>query len=181
VLFAVCFDKQWNIRCRAPLFRMHKMIGHSFSFELSREERNHLTDFWHDEIEKDNNDYLSYQESKKGVFKHFKMLPKTMILRFVGYIILLISGLLFVLIPSHLRHKALKHCGLSDHKANLIWLLYLTMTMMGELCQLLAQTTILKREPSTLRCLGFDRAPLKFVVMPCRRFVGKVLRCCHRR
>ena len=67
------------------------------------------------------------------------MLPKSMVARFVGYFALLVSGFLFVVIPSHLRDKALKHCGLSNHhSASLIWLFYLTMTMMGELCQLLA-------------------------------------------
>ena len=139
VLFTVICDKQWNAKCRAPLFRMHKLIGHSLSFDLSREERSRLTDYWQDEVEKESQMYWSYSEPKSRDLKNIKMLPKSMVARFVGYFALLVSGFLFVVIPSHLRDKALKHCGLSNHhSASLIWLFYLTMTMMGELCQLLA-------------------------------------------
>lgn len=163
----VLFDKGWNIKQRAPLFRLHKLLQPgNVSLALSREENNRLNAYWDEEVDKDYKMYWSYTESRREPDFNLKMLPKALICRFIGYFILVISAVLFVLLPTNLRKEALMASGLVYRTENLVFLAFLVLSFAGEACQLIAKSTVLKREPSTLRILGFDRAPMKFIYLP---------------
>lgn len=125
-----------------------------------------MRDYWEDEIERENSMYWSYSDAKHKKVSDLKMLPKQAILKYAGYFLFLFAGLLFVLVPSSPRKEALEASGLVHRTENLIHLAFVVFTVSGLLCQLISKTAVLKREPSTLRALGFDRAPLKFVYLP---------------
>jgi len=165
VLCQVLFNKHWNADLHEPLFRMHRVIGHSLSFELSHEDRKHLDEYWQSQLAKEQHPmYWNLLEAKRPNVRKLKMLPKRMIARLFVYFALLTAGLLFVVIPSTYRHQSLRSFGLSSSTLNLVFLFFAVTTLVTEICQLFARSTILKREASNLRCLGFDRVPLKFLL-----------------
>ena len=111
--------------------------------------------------------YWSMDDDLNKKENNTKLLPKSLIAIFIGYFLVMLIGVLFLVIPNQIRKYTLTEFGLdSDRSQNLIFLGFFTLKLLGELCQMFARTTILKREPSSLRILGFDRAPLKLIQLP---------------
>ena len=82
----------------------------------------------------------------------------------MSYYCIALLGLIFVVLPTEFRANTLTACGLDPNQArNLIYLAFLVIKYQGHICQMFVACTVLKREPSTFRMLGMDRAPLKLL------------------
>lgn len=96
----VLFDKAWNIKCHAPFFRLHRLLRPiSFSSELTREENSNMIEYWQEEVDRQGSMFWSYTDDRRKI-QDLKMIPKTLIVRFLCYSILLLSGFMFIIVPT---------------------------------------------------------------------------------
>ena len=64
-LEVVLFEKYWNVKRHAPLFRLHKLLKPTFfGLTLTKEENSQLDSYWDEEVDKDYKMYWSFSSSK---------------------------------------------------------------------------------------------------------------------
>jgi hypothetical protein len=132
----VLFEKNWNVKRRAPLFRLHKLLGRwSPNSELSRDEKKSLDEYWDSEVEDTKKMFWSMEDDSNRKENNTKILSKSLIAIFVGYALVLLSSVFFLIIPSQFRKETLDECGLDPNRAeNLIFLGFFTLKLQGEVC-----------------------------------------------